>query len=63
MRYKKKMTDCYHGYSEEDNIYIGYGGMQENRYIPRYSPNEEERRYVPGYNYSAREQQVSSLFV
>ena len=57
------MADFYHEYSKEDNKYIGYGGMQENRYIPRYSPNEEERRYVPGYNYSAREQQVSSLFV
>jgi hypothetical protein len=35
---KKKMADFYHEYSKEDNKYIGYGGMQENRYIPRYSP-------------------------
>jgi hypothetical protein len=24
MRYKKKMADFYHGYSKEDNKYIGY---------------------------------------
>jgi hypothetical protein len=40
------MADFYHEYSKEDNKYIGYGGMQENRYIPRYSPNEEERRQL-----------------
>lgn len=57
------MVDFYHGYSEEDNKYIGYGGMRGYRYIPRYSPNEEERRYIPSYSYTARELQVSSLFV
>lgn len=56
------MADFYHGYSEDDKN-IGYGGMRGNEYIPRYSPNEEERRYVPGYSYTAREPQVSSLFV